>query len=384
MKHLKVAVASIALLTGAVVSAQTQSPAPQAPASAQPAPPAQPPTVIARDVTPPTAPKSTILERVLVRVNGEIFTQKQLEQERTDALEQRNVDATKVTVAMVTEMTPDILVKAVDDLLLVQRGRELGIKFTDSNFQNGLDNIKKQNNLNDAQLKEAMAQAGLTMEQLRQNFEKTFIKNAVQQQEIHLNLTEEEARQYYQAHQDEFMTPATVTLREIVIAVPTQNGPNNQPLFSVGADNDAKAKIESARARLLKGEDFATVAAEVSTSGSKANGGLIGQVNLEQLNPTLRETLDKLKPGEVSEPIRTATGYQLLKIDTRSTPEREPFAKVRDRIGQRIFEARLDTETEKLLTGLRSQAVIEWKDDGYKQMYEKRVKELAAKDKAEK
>jgi parvulin-like peptidyl-prolyl isomerase len=366
MKCIRPAAVTIALLTPGLAAAH------------DPVPP--PPTVVAREVTPPPAAlKGVILERVLVRVNGEIFTQTQLEQQRTDDLSDRNVEPAKVTMAMIAEITPDILVKAVDDLLLVQRGRELGIKFSDQNFQNGLDNIKKQNNLNDAGLKEAMAQAGLTLDQLRQKFEKTYIIQAVQQQEIHLSLTEEEARQYYQSHPNDFMTTATVTLREIFIAVPTQQGPNNQPLFSVSADNDAKAKIEAARARVQKGEDFAAVAAEVSTSGSKANGGLIGQINLEQLNPSLRTTLEALKPGELSEAVRTATGYQFFKLEARSVPEREPFTKVRDRIGQRIFEERVDSETAKLLTGLRSQAVIEWKDDGYKQMYEKRLKDLATK-----
>src|SRR6188768_78980 len=108
MKCILSAAAFVALLTPGLAAAQD---------------PAPPPTVVAREVTPPpAAPKSVILERVLVRVNGEIFTQTQLEQQRTDDLSDRNVEPAKVTAAMIAELTPDILVKAVDDLLLVQRG----------------------------------------------------------------------------------------------------------------------------------------------------------------------------------------------------------------------------------------------------------------------
>ena len=105
------------------------------------------------------------------------------------------------------------------------------------------------------------------------------IIGTVQQQEImqHATLTEEEARQYYDAHPEEFMTPATVTLREMLVAVPTDNARRPGTSFSVGADDDGARTRSTTRVRaLVKGEDFATVAGEVSDSGSKANGGLIG------------------------------------------------------------------------------------------------------------
>ena len=75
-----------------------------------------------------------------------------------------------------------------------------------------------------------------------------------------LQITEEEARQYYQANQKEFVEPATVTLREILIEVPTvtQQG---RAMVNVGKDDEAAKKAEAVRARLTAGEDFAKVAA---------------------------------------------------------------------------------------------------------------------------
>ena len=80
--------------------------------------------------------------------------------------------------------------------------------------------------------------------------------------------------------------------------------------------------------------------------------------------------LEKLKPGEITEPIRSRNGYQIFKLDARTTPEPEPFEKMRDRISQRIYDSRLDSETKKFLDKLRVQAVIEWKDETYKKLYE--------------
>ena len=64
-------------------------------------------------------------------------------------------------------------------------------------------------------------------------------------------------------------------------------------------------------------------------------------------------------------------GYTLFKLETRTDSVPEPFTKVRDQITAKIYESRLDGETKKFLEKLRTQALIEWKDDGYKQMYEK-------------
>jgi len=83
-----------------------------------------------------------------------------------------------------------------------------------------------------------------------------------------LAVTDEEARAYYEAHRTEFTTPSEVMLREILIEVPaTSRGIN------AAQDDEAKAKAEEIRQRLIKGEPFPRLAAEVSASPSKANGG---------------------------------------------------------------------------------------------------------------
>ena len=147
--------------------------------------------------------KSAIIERVLVRVNGEIFTQTELERRQIDALRDQKREVTDPRALeddasladVLAQVTPDILVQAVDELLLVQRGRELGLKFTDAQFKQPRQHQEAEQ-LDDKSSRGAGA-GGLTLQQLRQQFERTYLIQGVQQQEIQLNLTEEEARQYY-------------------------------------------------------------------------------------------------------------------------------------------------------------------------------------------
>lgn len=331
----------------------------------------------------PTQAPSIILEKIIVKVNGEIFTQSELEQIQIETLQRdqkkqinsaRDLHTDAALAKALLEITPDILSDRIDQLLLVQFGREVGIKFTDEVFKMGMENLKKVNNLDDKQLASAMKEAGITVDQLRQNFERTYMVEQVQRREImrNLNLTEEEARQYYKAHPEQFMKPPTVTLREILVTVPTDTAAG-QTTVNAAKDDAAKEKIEAIRARALKGEDFVALVTETSEAGSKANGGIVGPVLVEELSPAIATALAKLKPGEITEVLRLGNGYRIFKLESRTVAEVEAFDKLRNEIANRIYESRLDAETEKFLKRLRTQALIEWKDDGYKKMYEQAI-----------
>lgn len=322
----------------------------------------------------------TIIQKIIVKVNGEIFTQADLELRQIQALRDQNrqvrspqdLSTDAGLRAALSDVTPVILSDAVDELLLVQHGRELGVKFSDENFRQALENIKKENKLDDAGLMAALKQEGITLSDLRQNFERTYLVQVVQQREImrNMTLTEEEARQYYRTHPDAFMKAPTVTLREILVAVPVDTV-GGQAVVNVAADEAAKAKIDAARERVTKGEDFVKIVGEISDSGTKANGGLVGPVVIADLSPALKDIFQKMKPGDVSEVVRTQRGYQVFRLETRTEPELEAFDQVREQISRAIYNERLDGETRKFLEKLRTQALIEWKDDAYKRIYEK-------------
>jgi len=383
--------AAAVLLTPGLSAGQTAPPTPPVVQGAQgqtsptsPTSPVQPAPAPASQA-PPVYGHSAIIQRVLVKVNGEAFTQTDLEQKQTEALvaknQQADVKAAETDVVIQRELqqiTPGIIVQAVDDMILVQRARELGYKMNDDQYQKFIESLKAENHLqDDAAFNKALAEQGMTKEQLRKNLEEGYLKQAVQQSEImsHAQMTDQEARQYYSTHQAEFMTPAKVVLREILVAVPTESA-NGQASFNAGLDEAARAKANAIHDRLTKGEDFATVAAEVSDSPSKATGGVIGEVNVNDMSDALRPLVDVLKPGDITPPIRTQRGYQILKLDSRSAEQPKPFDDVREAIAQKIYEQRVDGETQKYLDKVRAQALIEWKDETLKEMYDKQLSDM--------
>jgi peptidyl-prolyl cis-trans isomerase SurA len=329
------------------------------------------------------APAGEVIEQILVKVNGDIITKTDLEQRQVSALRQRlngKVDPEMMKndaelKKMLAEITPEVLVNAVDELLLLQRGKELGFHLGDEQFRQVVNNIRKEQNLqDDAKFQAALKQENMTMDDLRRSLERQMLIEQVQRQEVgsKLTITEAEARQYYDQHPKEFTDPASITLREIVVDVPAQKGQQGQT-FNVGLDDAAMKKIEAARARITKGEDFAKVAADVSDSSSKGNGGLIGPFARDDISPQLQELLDKMKPGDVTQPLRTPRGYQLLKLEAVKPETLQPFDHVRELIADKVAAARTQTEMRKFLTRLRSQALIEWKNEELKKAYEKQV-----------
>jgi peptidyl-prolyl cis-trans isomerase SurA len=319
-----------------------------------------------------------IIEQVLVNVNGDILTKTEFEQRQVSVLRTRpelaNVtpESPELRKAIV-EVTPQLILEAVDELLLIQRGRELGLALGDEQFKSIVENIKKSNNIDsEDQFQAALKQEGMTMTDLRRALERQMLASEAQRRDVmdKISVTEAEARAYYETHKQDFTTPSEVTLREILIEVPvTDQGVN------VAQDDEAKAEAEGVRKSLLAGEPFAQLAAEHSDAASKANGGLIGPIKRDELAEALQERLDKMKVGDLTEVLRTQRGYQILKLESRSETRIRSFDDARGDISNKVAAEKSAGERMKYLERLRSQATITWRNDELKKAYEQALAE---------
>jgi len=328
-----------------------------------------------------TAARGEIIEQILVKVNGEIFTKTDLEQRQVATLRQKgqaidlksdpnNVQLRKA----LDEITPQILVEAVDEMLIVQRGKELGYKLSDEQFKSVLDNIRRENKMEtEEQFQAALKAENMTMADLRRNLERQMIGQRVQQNEVmaKIAVTDDEARKYYDSHQKEFTTPPTVTLREILITIP-----GDAKSVNVAADEAARAKAEEIRKRVTTGgESFEKLAAELSDSPSKANAGLIGPLSVNDISPDLRKLIEAMKPGDVADLVRAPRGYQILKLETITATQTMPLDQAREQISERVFTDKRKAEFLKYIQKLRTQAIIEWKNQDVRKAFEEGLKQ---------
>jgi peptidyl-prolyl cis-trans isomerase SurA len=323
------------------------------------------------------AAQGEIIEQILVKVNGEILTKSELEQRQIGALRQRDPNFRPASDAelqkALVEITPRVIVDAIDELLLVQRGRELGYSLGEEQFQSIIENIKKENKLeSEEQFQQALKQEGMTLLDLRRQLERNLLVTRVQQVEVmgKISVSEEEVAKYYEANRSSFTTPPSVTLREILIAVPeTDKGIN------VAADDAAKAKIEDLRKRVVGGEPFAQLASQMSDSGSKANGGLIGPISRDDLAPDLQKQLAAMKPGDVSPILRTTRGYQIIKLESSVGAKTKTLDEARAEVSDKLAASKRQGQLEQYLEQLRAQAIIDWKNEEIKKAFEVGLKE---------
>jgi peptidyl-prolyl cis-trans isomerase SurA len=322
--------------------------------------------------------KADILEQVLVKVNGEIITKSDLEGRQIAALRQKNPNLRPendaALQAALRDITPSVIVEAVDELLMVQKGKELGFTMTTERFNSIVDNIKKENKIeSDEALQAALKQENMTMADLRKQLERTMMVQQVQQQEVmqKLQVTDAELKGYYESHKNEFDAVPSITLREITINVPvTAQGIN------VAQDDEAKKKADEVRAKIVAGEPFARLASDYSDSGSKANGGLVGPLQKSDLSEELQKAIEGLKTGGVTPVLRTTRGYQIIKIENLQETTTRTFEEARNDIAEKVGNGKRDGEFKKFIIKLRAEAIIDWKNDEVKKAYEVGLKAL--------
>ena len=322
-------------------------------------------SVMAQEALTPADATGLVLERVLVNVNGDIVTQTDLESRQIDAIRNRGVQPTSEVELrqLLNEITPEVISTAVDELLMVQKARELGYHMSDEQFADMVSDIMVENNFGDEEeFHDALQdQNGMSIEDFRRGMETQMLVNQIQQIEImsKVTLTQTEARQYYDENIEEFTNPPTVTMREILVRVT----PGIGGTVNAFAEGLAETKIEDARQRILDGEEFSLVAVAMSDAASKANGGLVGPLDLVFINEAVAEIVTGMEVGELSPAIRTAAGYQMFELVEFTESEPRPFDEVRDQIGNSVFSDRRVTEYLSYLDGLREEADIVWRDE---------------------
>jgi parvulin-like peptidyl-prolyl isomerase len=329
--------------------------------------------------------RAQVVEQILVKVNGEVMSTSDLENRQLLAVRQRGQTfdpkapvTDRQLRTLLDEIMPQLMVDAVNEMVVVQRGRELGYALSDDQFKSAVDSIRKENKLDTEELfQAALKQENLTLADLRKNLERQMIFQRVQQTEVlgRIAITDEEARRYYDTHLSEFTTPASVTIRQIVISVPAgEQGVN------AAQDMAAREKADKARERIVAGESFEQVLAEVSDPPAQINGGLVGPLSLSDMPQSLAAIIEPLRIGESTAVVRTTAGYQIFKLEASSPTDVMPFEQARQRISDRVFTDKRRAEFLKYLEKLRGQAIIEWKNEDVKKAYEEGLRQQSAGD----
>jgi len=165
-----------------------------------------------------------------------------------------------------------------------------------------------------------------------------------------IEISDEEISTFYTENPTYFEASEEVSARHILFKA------------EAGADAEtkavAKAKAEAARKRALAGEDFATLATELSEGPSAPKGGDLGFFSKDRMVPPFSEAAFALKPGEISGVVETRFGYHVIKVEERTEARTVPLEEVKDRIRQGLSQEGQQGRIEALLADLREKAEI--------------------------
>jgi parvulin-like peptidyl-prolyl isomerase len=279
--------------------------------------------------------RAEIIERVVAKVNGDIVTQSEFEARQLAAVQAARIASDQVE-SYLRQNNARILQEAVDDLLITQRASELGIKLRPEYVTDVIDGIKKENNIpDDAELKRQLRREGMSLDDLKRNIERSVLRRQVLSRELEPKtmVTEAEARAEYEQHKSEYGKSASVHLQEI--AVPD------------------RAQAEDVVRRARGGEDFASLARALSTAGTRAAGGDLGQVAPSDMNPELAKVVGALPAGGVSDPIALENGFRIVRVVAKEEATTTPYEDLKEEITKRLSQQRMATVYEEYVAGLR-------------------------------
>jgi len=294
----------------------------------------------------PRAAGAEIIERVVAKVNGQIITLSEFQGRQVAAAQAARVDPANVGTFL-RQNNAKILQDAIDEVLIVQKAEDAGIKAPPQWIDESIEGIRKDNKITtDEQFQEALQREGLTLAELRQNIERGVIRKIVMQRDIQPKIEASDAEiraEYEKLKPTEFTKPPTVTLQEILV--------------KEGAGGLALAREVAAKAKA--GEDFAELAKTYSSAPSRSRGGDIGQLTQGEINPDLEKVAFALAVGSVSDPLPVEGGYRIIKVVAKTTGSTTPYETVKDKVHDQLMMSRFDAAYEVYMQDLRKNASVE-------------------------
>ena len=249
------------------------------------------------------------------------------------------------------EQQKDLLRGMIDQSLMVQRAKDMGIS-VESDVAKRLDEVRQQNGLATLDdLKKGVEASGLNWEDY-----KTTIRNGLLQKELvrrevgsHVDISSDEVKQYYEAHQQEFTLPERVVLSEISL---TTEGKSPEEFAAV------RSKEEGLRTSVLNGDDFSQVARLYSQGSTAKDGGGLGTFQRGELSPQIEAVVFPMSKGQISDVIQTRTGFEILKVEDHLQSELQPMNKVEPDIRNTIHAQKMQPLIRDYLAELREQSYI--------------------------
>jgi parvulin-like peptidyl-prolyl isomerase len=306
-------------------------------------------------VTGAGAPASArVVEKIAAVVGDSVILASEVEEKAAPLLAEisRLPDPGKRT-ARSSALRREVLERLIDDELILQQASDLKLTITSEQIDASIDEIKRQNNIDDDQLRAALKGQGMTMAGYRADLKRQLLRFRVLNIAVgsRVTISDEDVKTYYDRHMKSGEN-VQVRASHIFVAIPE------------GADTSTVAEKQAQAAKLLdrakNGDDFAKLAREFSDDpATRSEGGDLGYFGKDMLPKAIEELVFSMKVGEIRGPVRADRGFHVIKLVDRKTKDAKPLEEVKDDIRAQLRQKEMERQTKTYLTELRKKTLVD-------------------------
>ena len=291
-----------------------------------------------------------VCNRIVACVNSDIITLHELNSKIKEMTGVSPFQIMNENKEKYLQTRSNILQILIDEKITHEKVKELGIEISSLEIDKEIERIKKEHALTHEELLNNLKEKGLTYEALRRRIKKDIERMQLTQFEVNSKIvvSDEEIEEYYNEHKEEFKNENRVRLASIILL--QQDPSDKEEALSLAK------KADVIMSRLKNGHDFATLANQFTEGPGAGEGGDLGLFEIASLSPELKDIVDRMPTGEVSQPLVRSFGIQIIKIVEKQEQGVKPIDEVKDMISRKLYRLEVNKRYSSWIKELRDKA----------------------------
>ncbi|TFW15014.1 molecular chaperone SurA [Massilia arenosa] len=290
-------------------------------AQSQPAAPAAAPAPAIKGFLPPASSSANVIDQIAVVVNDDIITKNELAARVADIVKRSR--ANNQPLPDEADLQRQVLEHMIVEKAQLQMAAEYGVKVDDATLDRTIARIAENQKVSVNDMRNQLEREGTTFASFREEIRNEIMMQRLREHEVDskIQISDAEVDTFLAAEKAAAADAVEMNISQILIRIP-DNATTDQI-------NARKLRADEVMRQLRTGADFAKMAATYSDAPDALKGGEVGWRDPNRLPPIFATELGKLKPGQVTQPIKSSTGFHILKlVDKRSVAPQQTASAV--------------------------------------------------------